>query len=53
MVCPFWQWSDYKYMPTKLRTILAASEGLKKLSNVVPLLRIVADSIFCEAVKTL
>ena len=47
-----WQWADYKYMPTTLRAILATSEGLKRLSNVVPPLRVVADSVFCESVKT-
>jgi SAM-dependent methyltransferase/uncharacterized protein YbaR (Trm112 family) len=47
-----WQISDLRHMKPGLKPILLASEALKRLSDVVTPLRFVADSLFCEAVKT-
>ena len=46
-----WQMSDYKYMTAKHKLILLASETLRRISDVVAPMRIVADSLFCEATK--
>jgi 2-polyprenyl-3-methyl-5-hydroxy-6-metoxy-1,4-benzoquinol methylase/uncharacterized protein YbaR (Trm112 family) len=46
-----WQWSDFDYMPISLQSILIASETLKRLSNVIPPMRYIADSVFLTAVK--
>lgn len=46
-----WQWSDLKLLPLKLRPVLVASEFLKRLSNGITPMRLVADSVFCTASK--
>ena len=46
-----WQWSDYRFMRPSRRPILIASEVLRRASNVLPPMRLVADSIFCTATK--
>lgn len=46
-----WQWSDYAYMRPRHKPVLIASEALKRLSDVLPPLRIVADSVFCVSTK--
>ncbi|HZP99353.1 MAG TPA: methyltransferase domain-containing protein [Reyranella sp.] len=46
-----WQWSDYAHMRPMHKPILIASEALKRLSNILPPLRYVADSVFCTATK--
>lgn len=45
------QWSNFGQMRPLHKPILIASEGLKRLSNVIPPLRYVADSVFCTATK--
>lgn len=46
-----WQWSDYAHMPAKLKLILLASEGLRKLSVGLPPMTNLADSVFLTATK--
>jgi 2-polyprenyl-3-methyl-5-hydroxy-6-metoxy-1,4-benzoquinol methylase/uncharacterized protein YbaR (Trm112 family) len=46
-----WQWCDLRYLSWKRRPILVISELLRRLSNVVHPVRILADSVFCSAVK--
>ena len=46
-----WQWSDFRYMKLLHKPILVISELLKRISHVLSPLRIVADSLFCTAVK--
>ncbi|MDB5452165.1 MAG: Methyltransferase protein [Caulobacteraceae bacterium] len=46
-----WQWSDRRFMSGKLKVVLTASEALRRLSDAVPPLRQVADSLFCFAEK--
>ena len=46
-----WQWADFKHMPIKLKPILLASEGLRRLSAVVPPIVRVSDSVFCTSIK--
>jgi 2-polyprenyl-3-methyl-5-hydroxy-6-metoxy-1,4-benzoquinol methylase/uncharacterized protein YbaR (Trm112 family) len=46
-----WRWSDFQYMTKLNRLALTASELLRKLSGLIPPMRVVADSLFCTAVK--
>jgi ubiquinone/menaquinone biosynthesis C-methylase UbiE len=46
-----WQMSDYKHMAGKHKAILLASETLRQVSDLIPPMRVVADSLFCDAVK--
>lgn len=46
-----WQWCDFHLMKPMLKSILVASEALKRMSNWIPALRRVADSVFCTATK--
>jgi 2-polyprenyl-3-methyl-5-hydroxy-6-metoxy-1,4-benzoquinol methylase/uncharacterized protein YbaR (Trm112 family) len=46
-----WQWSDFRYMARAHKPKLLISELLRRLSNVVPPMQMVADSVFCTAVK--
>jgi len=46
-----WQWSDFRYMTRKHRLVLIASEVLRRLSDVIPAMRMAADSVFCIAVR--
>lgn len=43
------QWSDYSRMSPTGKTALLVSEGLRRLSEVVPPIRWFADSLFCTA----
>jgi 2-polyprenyl-3-methyl-5-hydroxy-6-metoxy-1,4-benzoquinol methylase/uncharacterized protein YbaR (Trm112 family) len=47
-----WQWSDFRYMTGLHKPALIASEVLKRLSDIIPPMRMMADSVFCTAVKT-
>ncbi|SFU97138.1 Methyltransferase domain-containing protein [Methylobacterium sp. 174MFSha1.1] len=47
-----WQWQDFAHMPARLKPVLIASEGLRRASVLVPLLRRIADSIVCTAERT-
>lgn len=46
-----WQWSDARLMPWPLRCVLVASEVLRRLSQWLPPLRVVADSVYVKAEK--
>lgn len=46
-----WQWSDYFLMTSRRKPILIASEGLRRVSDWVSPLRLVADSVFCNSSK--
>jgi SAM-dependent methyltransferase len=46
------QFSDYHFMPLDLRPILVASEVLRRISRVVPLLEYFADSVYVKAYKS-
>lgn len=46
-----WQWSDFKLMKNKYKLILVLSEILKRLSKTITPLTLVADSVFCSAIK--
>jgi len=47
-----WQWADRSYMLPRHKPILLASETLKRLSTVAPVMCHFADSLLCSAVKT-
>jgi 2-polyprenyl-3-methyl-5-hydroxy-6-metoxy-1,4-benzoquinol methylase/uncharacterized protein YbaR (Trm112 family) len=46
-----WQWSDFRYMTGSRKPALVVSEVLRRLSDVFPPVRMMADSLFCIAVK--
>jgi SAM-dependent methyltransferase/uncharacterized protein YbaR (Trm112 family) len=46
-----WQMSDYEFMTGKHKAILLTSEALRRISDVIAPMRIVADSLFCEATR--
>jgi SAM-dependent methyltransferase len=46
-----WQWSDFGYVSGKHKVILVGSELLRRLSQVVSPVRMLADSVFCTATK--
>ena len=48
-----WQWSDFRFLTWKFKSILMASEALRRLSSVVPPMQFAADSVFCTATKPL
>ena len=48
-----WQWSDFRFLTSKHKVILVASEAFRRLSYVIPLLQFAADSVFCTATKPL
>jgi len=45
------QKADSKFMPPKLKLVLAASEMLRRVSRAVPSLAYLADSVYVKAVK--
>jgi SAM-dependent methyltransferase/uncharacterized protein YbaR (Trm112 family) len=46
-----WQWCDFRYVPWKHKFVLMASEALRRLSDIVWPMRMIADSVFCNATK--
>jgi 2-polyprenyl-3-methyl-5-hydroxy-6-metoxy-1,4-benzoquinol methylase/uncharacterized protein YbaR (Trm112 family) len=46
-----WQWHDLRYLAPRHKPIVIASETLKRLSNLAPPLRMIADSLFCTSIK--
>ncbi len=46
-----WQWADFGVMMNRHKPILVLSELLKRLSQVIPPLTQVADSVYCVATK--
>lgn len=47
-----WQKSDYSHMPPQYKAILMTSEVLRKISDLVTPMKIVADSLYCRARKS-
>jgi hypothetical protein len=46
-----WQYSDYKFMRGGHKLILLASEGLRRVSDFITPMQLVADNLYCEATK--
>jgi SAM-dependent methyltransferase/uncharacterized protein YbaR (Trm112 family) len=46
-----WQWSDLRFISSKHKLMLVASELLRRLSQIVWPIRMFADSVFCTATK--
>ena len=44
-------WSDRSIAPPRMLALMAASEGLRRASQALPALRLVADSVYIEAMR--
>jgi hypothetical protein len=47
------QWSDINYMNSTGKAVVAASEALRHLSQIVAPVRMFADSLFCTSVMSI
>jgi SAM-dependent methyltransferase/uncharacterized protein YbaR (Trm112 family) len=46
-----WQWCDFRHLTGKHKCMLFTSEVLRQASRIIRPLRLLADSVFCTAVK--